>query len=152
MCVIDPEQIAEQDRGRGTGARRIEVEKENAEAERQGQHGADRDIAVAQAVAEDTDRRRRGEGEGQQTPERIDAEQDRAGRAGEADMRKRMTGEGQVAQYQEIPDRPGDDRDDAAGEKGGAHEVVVKHHAVPRRGDGLRSRTGHRQSRRRCAP
>ena len=55
-----------------------------------------------------------GERHGDQAPERRDADQHRAGGAGEADMRQRMTGEGLCAQHQEEADQAADHRDEQA--------------------------------------
>ena len=52
-----------------------------------------------------------------QAPERRDADQHRAGGAGEADMRQRMAGEGLAAQHQEEADQPADHRDEPAAAK-----------------------------------
>ena len=49
------------------------------------------------------------------------------GRAGEADMRQRMAGESLAAQHEKEADRPRENRDDAGGREGGAHEIIVKH-------------------------
>ena len=64
-----------------------------------------------------------------QAPERRDADQHRAGGAGEADMRQRMTGEGLAAQHQEVADQAADDRDDGRRREGVPHEIVVEHDA-----------------------
>ena len=66
-------------------------------------------------------------GEADEPGERRKAEQRRAGRAGETDVAERVAGEGLAAQHQEIADRARQDRRDAGGREGGAHEVVFKH-------------------------
>ncbi len=53
-------------------------------------------------------------------------------RAGEADMRKRMAGEGLSAQHEEIADDAGNDGDHGRGGEGIAHEVIFKHAMIPR--------------------
>ena len=50
------------------------------------------------------------EGKADKARERRQAEQDRSRRAGEADMRQRMAGEGLPAQHEEESDRSGEHR------------------------------------------
>ena len=90
-------------------------------------------------------------GEADEAAERRQAEQHRAGRAGEADMRQRVAGEGLAAQHEEEADRPGENRRDPGGGEGGAHEVVFKHARRRDRahGRGRRPRAGARRARRR---
>ena len=57
----------------------------------------------------------------------ADADQHRAGRAGETDMGQRVAGESLAAQHQEITDQPRHDGGDASGREGVPHEIVFKH-------------------------
>ena len=68
-----------------------------------------------------------GEREADQAPQRREADQAGAGRAGKADMRQRVAGEGLPAHHQEIADNARHHRDDAGGGEGVVHEFVVKH-------------------------
>ena len=125
--AVDREHVAEQQRRRLGGERRVVVQEQEPETERQRQHHADGDIALAQALAEHTHADAGRDGEADQPPHRSDADQHRAGRAGKADMRQRVAGEGLSAQHQEIADQPGDDRGDAGCGERVPHEIVVKH-------------------------
>ena len=66
-----------------------------------------------------------------QTPNRRDADQHRASRAGKTDMPERVTGESLAAQHQEIADQPRHDGGDAGGGERVLHEIVIKHDGWP---------------------
>ena len=61
-------------------------------------------------LAEKTHADSRGERKSDKAGQRREADKQRAGRAGEADMRQRMAGERLPAQHQEEPDRSGQHR------------------------------------------
>ena len=77
-------------------------------------------------LAEQADADAGEHGEDRQAEERRQADEPGAGRAGKADMGKRVAGEGLAAQHQEVADGAGDDADDRAGIEGVAHEFIVK--------------------------
>ena len=101
------------------------MQEQQAEAERHGQHKADGDIAVG-LFADQADAEAGGHGEDGEPEERREADQYRAGGAGKADMRQRVTGEGLAAQNKEIADAARDNRHDGRGGEGIAHELVVE--------------------------
>jgi len=103
------------------------MQEQQAQTEGKREHHADRNVALGEFLAEQPHGDSRDERESDEAAERRKPEQDRPGRAGETDMRQRMTGKGLAAQNEKEPYRPGENRRDARGGKGGPHEVVVKH-------------------------
>ena len=95
--------------------------------ERKGEHDADRDVPLRQFFAHETHENAGGDRHRDQAPEWRDADEHGARRAGEADMRQRVTGEGLPAQNQEIADAASDDRDHRRRGEGVAHEIIFKH-------------------------
>ncbi len=81
------------------------MKKQQPKTQRERQDDADRDIAPGQTLADRAHADPRGHCRHHQTPDRRDADQNRAGGAGETDMRKRMTGKGLAAQDEEIADQ-----------------------------------------------
>ena len=67
-----------------------------------------------------------GEREAEQAPERRQPDQPGAGRAGKADMRERVAGEGLPAHHQEIADNARHHRHDAGGGEGIVHEFILR--------------------------
>ncbi len=124
---IDRQHVAEQQRGRLRGGCGVEMQEQQAEAERQRQHHADRDVPLRQPLAHQAHGDAGRDGHQHQAPEWRNADQERAGRAGEADMRQRVAGKRLAAQHQEIADRAGQDGDHGRGRERVAHEIVVKH-------------------------
>ncbi len=136
------------------------MQEQEAESQRQRQHHADRHVPLGELLAEQAhadaghDRKADEAGEGRE------AEQDRARRAGEADMGERVAGEGLAAQDEEEADRSGEHGRNARGREGGAHEVIFKHgrrrgraHArARRRGDARRARRRRRPPSRNSGP
>ena len=68
-----------------------------------------------------------GEREAEQAPQRREPDQAGAGRAGKADMRERVAGEGLPAHHQEIADDARHHRHDAGGGEGIVHEFILEH-------------------------
>ena len=86
------------------------MQEQKSKAERERQHHADRHVARGELLAEQPHADPGDKGEADQACERREAEQNRARRAGEADMRQRVAGERLPAQHQEEPDRAGQHR------------------------------------------
>ena len=126
---VDAEHVAEQERGRLRRPGGVEMQEQKSQAQRQRQHHADRDVALGELLAEKSHADSAQEGEADKAGQRREAEQHRARRPGEADMRQRMAGEGLSAQHEEEADRSGEDRRHARRGEGGAHEIVFKHAA-----------------------
>ncbi len=103
------------------------MQKQQPEAQRQRQHHADGDIAAAEPLAHESHADAGGDREADQPPDRRQADQDRAGRAGKADMAERMTGKSLPAQHQEIAHQSRHDGRHAGGGERIAHEIVFKH-------------------------
>ena len=101
---IDGQHIAEQ---QGRRLRRIggeEMQKQEAESQRKGEHEADRHIPLRQSFAHEAHADAAGDRHQHQAPERRNADEHGARRAGEADMGERMTGKGLA------PQAPGNSR------------------------------------------
>ena len=103
------------------------MQEQQAEPKRQREDDADRHVAIADALTERAHYDPGCEGEGEQAPQRREADQTGAGRAGKADMRQRVAGESLPAHHQEITDKAGHHRNDAGGGERIGHEFVGKH-------------------------
>ena len=103
------------------------MEKQQPQSQSEGEDEANGDVALRETFAHETHADASRQRHREQPPQRRDADQDGAGRAGETDMGERVAGEGLAAQHQEIADGAGQDRDDRRRGKGVAHEIVVKH-------------------------
>ena len=106
-------------------ARRVDRQREHAEPEHPGEHRADDDVVGATAVAEQAEHDGRPSTSSTNSPSRgVDAERERAERAGERDVAERVAGEDLAAQHHEVADQPGQRRDRHAGEERVPHERV----------------------------
>src|SRR5207302_613277 len=117
---------AEEDRERLGRVARVERQEEHAQAEPEGQDRADRDVAVPQADPESADADGRQQRPGQEARDRVEPEEDGAGRAGEADLGQPVDGEGEVAHDHVGADQPGDDGDHDAGHQRVLDEGVME--------------------------
>ena len=130
---IHAQHVAEQQRGDLRRVSGKEVQKQQAEAEREREDHANRHIASGEPLAERAHADARRQREADHPPDRRDADQHRAGRAGEADVRERVAGEGLTAHHQKIADNPRQHRDDPRRRECVHHEIVFKHRSCVRR-------------------
>ena len=103
------------------------MQEQEPQAQRERQHHADRHVTRGELLAEQPHANPGDKREADQARKRRYAEQHRARRAGEADMRQRVSGERLPAQHEEEPDRARKQRRHAGRGEGGAHEIVFKH-------------------------
>src|SRR6202050_2788316 len=129
----DSEHRAKQDRPAGAGGvvqGAVEVQQQRGQAEGGAEHDPGREVASGRGLdADQLHRRRRHDPGGDEAPQRADAEQERAGPTGDADVAERLAGEGLPAHDRERADRPRHDRDDRTDDDRDAH-VFAREEAV----------------------
>src|SRR5581483_8247796 len=104
----------------------VERQEEHPEPEAEGEDDTDHRVALAAADAHPADQPGDDERAGDQADDRVDSDQERAGRAGEAELGDPVDGERHVAGHDERPDETGHDRDDRAGDEGVLDEALAE--------------------------
>ena len=126
LVVVDADDAPEQQVRRLGRVPLVERQEEHAEAEAERQDGADRRVALAPAQRQQPERQADDERPAHHPDHGVDADDERSGGAGEAELRDRVHGEAQSARDDEHADRAGEDRDDHAGEQRGVHEMLLQ--------------------------
>jgi len=120
------EDLSEKYGGRLSGESAREAEKQGADAERHGENHADGHVAALEFIAGNAHENARPGREKENALQRIEPEQRRRRRAGEADVRKRVRGKSDISYHDKIADDGAEDGRERAGEERLANEVVAE--------------------------